>query len=42
MRFLPTWDATLLVHELHPFEKLDGATQRELRAQADRLAEFHA
>lgn len=86
VRFLPTWDATLLVHarrarilpeqhrpkifhvrnphsdavflvdgavagtwkhrdakvELHPFEKLDGATLRELRAQADRLADFHA
>ncbi|HVF80075.1 MAG TPA: winged helix DNA-binding domain-containing protein [Solirubrobacteraceae bacterium] len=86
VRFLPTWDATLLVHarrarilpeehrakifhvrnphsdavflvdgavagtwkyreaeiELHPFEKLDAATQRELRAQADRLAEFYA
>jgi winged helix DNA-binding protein len=86
IRFLPTWDATLLVHarragilpeqhrpkifdvrnphssavflvdgavagtwkyrdgkvELAPFEPLDRATQRELRAQADRLAEFHA
>ena len=86
VRFLPTWDATLLVHarrarilpeehrakifhvrnphsdavflvegvvagtgkhrdakiELHPFEKLDAATLRELRARADRLAEFHA
>jgi hypothetical protein len=86
VRFLPTWDATLLVHarrarilpeahrpkifhvrnphsaavflvdgavagtwkhrnatiELHPFEKLDGATQRELREHADRLADFHA
>ncbi len=86
VRFLPTWDATLLVHarrarilpeehrpkifhlrnphsaavflvdgavagtwkyrnatiELHPFEKLDGATQRELRERADRLADFHA
>jgi hypothetical protein len=86
VRFLPTWDATLLVHarrarilpeqhrakifhvrnphsdavflvdgavagtwkrrdgniELHPFETLDRATQRELRAGADRLAAFHA
>jgi hypothetical protein len=86
IRFLPTWDATLLVHarrarilpeehrarifhvrnphsdavflvdgavagtwkyrdrriELNAFEKLDGATQRELRAAADRLAAFHA
>jgi hypothetical protein len=86
VRFLPTWDATLLVHarrarilpeqhrpkifhvrnphsdatflvdgavagtwkhrdgkiELHPFHKLDRATQRELRAEADRLATFHA
>jgi hypothetical protein len=86
VRFLPTWDATLLVHarrarilpeehrpkifhvrnphsdavflvdgavagtwkhrdakiELHPFERLDGATQRDLRAHADRLADFHA
>jgi hypothetical protein len=86
VRFLPTWDATLLVHarrarilpeehrpkifhvrnphsdavflvdgavagtwrhrdgavELQPFHPLDGATRRELRAQADRLAEFHA
>ena len=88
VRFLPTWDATLLVHarrarilpeehrpkifhvrnphsdavflvdgavagtwkyrdrdkaiELHPFEKLDAATQRELREHADRLAAFHA
>jgi CRP-like cAMP-binding protein len=86
VRFLPTWDATLLVHarrarilpeehrpkifhvrnphseptflvdgavagtwkhrdgtiELHPFGKLDGATRRELRAEADRLATFHA
>jgi len=85
VRFLPTWDATLLVHarrarilpeehrpkifhvrnphsnsvflvdgavagtwkyrdgriELEPFEPLDRATQRELRAQADRLADFH-
>jgi CRP-like cAMP-binding protein len=86
VRFLPTWDATLLVHarrarilaeehrpkifhvrnphseatflvdgtvagtwkhrdgkiELSPFHKLDRATQRELRAEADRLATFHA
>ena len=85
VRFLPTWDATLLVHaqrarilpeehrpkifhvrnphsdavflvdgavagtwkyreakiEPHPFEKLDGATRRELRGQADRLADLH-
>ena len=86
VRFLPTWDATLLVHarrarilpeehrpkifhvrnphsdavflvdgavagtwkyrdgriELQPFEPLDRAMQRELRAQADGLAAFHA
>ena len=86
VRFLPTWDATLLVHarrarilpeehrakifhvrnpqstptflvdgavagtwkhrdgriELEPFERLDAATRRELRAEADRLAAFHA
>jgi hypothetical protein len=86
VRFLPTWDATLLVHarrarilpeehrpkifhvrnphsdavflvdgavagtwryrdariELQPLEKLDRAVQRELRAEADRLADFHA
>ena len=86
VRFLPTWDATLLVHarrarilpeehrakifhvrnphseatflvdgavagtwkardgkiELHPFGTLDGATRRELRAESDRLAAFHA
>jgi hypothetical protein len=86
VRFLPTWDATLLVHarrarilpeehrakifhvrnphseatflvdgavagtwrhrdgriELHPFGALDGATRRALRAEADRLAAFHA
>ncbi len=86
VRFLPTWDATLLVHarrarilpeehrarifhvrnphseatflvdgavagtwklrdgkiELHPFGALDGAARRELRAEADRLAAFHA
>ena len=86
VRFLPTWDSTLLVHarrarilpeehrakifhvrnphsdavflvdgavagtwkhragkvDLHPFEKLDAATKRELREQADRLAAFHA
>jgi hypothetical protein len=85
IRFLPTWDATLLVHarrtgilpeqhrprifhvrnphssavflidgsvagtwrhrdggvELQPFEPLDRATQRDLREQADRLADFH-
>ena len=86
VRYLPTWDATLLVHarrarilpeehrpkifhvrkphstptflvdgavagtwrygagtiELEPFAPLDRATQRELRAEADRLAAFHA
>jgi hypothetical protein len=86
VRFLPTWDATLLVHarrarilpeehrakifhvrnphsdavflvdgavagtwkhqdgkiDLHPFEKLDAATKRELREQGDRLSAFHA
>ena len=86
VRFLPTWDATLLVHarragilpeehrpkifhvrnphsdavflvdgavagtwklrdgnvELCAFGKLDGATKRALRAEADRLAAFHA
>jgi len=86
IRFLPTWDATLLVHarragilpeqhrpkifhvrnphssavflvdgavagtwkhrdgqvELEPFEPLARATRHELRAQADRLAAFHA
>jgi hypothetical protein len=86
VRFLPTWDATLLVHarrarilpeehrpkifhvrnphsdavflvdgavagtwkyrdgriELLQFEPLDRATQRELRAEADRLEDFHA
>ena len=86
VRFLPTWDATLLVHarrarilpeehrpkifhvrnphsdavflvdgavagtwkhrdgqiELQPFVALDRAGQRELRAEADRLAAFHA
>jgi hypothetical protein len=86
VRFLPTWDATLLVHarrsgilpEEHrpkvfnartpqsvptflvdgrvagtwsyekgkiktkPFGKLDAAAKRELRAEADRLAELHA
>jgi hypothetical protein len=86
VRFLPTWDATLLVHarrarilpeehrpkifhvrnphseavflvdgavagtwkyrdgklDLQPFGRLDRATQRELRAAADRLAAFHA
>ena len=86
VRFLPTWDATLLVHarrarilpeehrpkifhvrnphsdavflldgavagtwrhrggriELQPFGRLDAAVQRELRAEADRLAAFHA
>jgi hypothetical protein len=85
-RFLPTWDATLLVHarrtgvlpeehraaifsprrphsfptflvdgrvagtwryedgaiRLDPFGRLDAATRRELRQEADRLAEFHA
>jgi hypothetical protein len=85
-RFLPTWDATLLVHarrtgllseehrrriftvrtphsfptflvdgrvagtwryedgaiRLDPFGPLDAATRRELRQEADRLAEFHA
>jgi hypothetical protein len=85
-RFLPTWDATLLVHarrtgvlpeehrprifssrnphsfptflvdglvagtwrfdkgaiRLEPFGPLDAATRRELRPEADRLAEFHA
>lgn len=85
VRFLPTWDATLLVHarrarilpeehrpkifhvrnphsdpvflvdgavagtwkyrdamiELNAFEPLDGATTRELRAEADRLRAFH-
>jgi hypothetical protein len=85
-RFLPTWDATLLVHArrtgilpeehrpkifstrnphslptflvdgrvagtwryedgrvaIEPFERLDAATRRELRREADRLAEFHA
>jgi hypothetical protein len=85
VRFLPTWDSTLLVHarrarilpeehrakifhvrnphsdavflvdgavagtwkhrdgkiELHPLEKLDAATKRELREQGDRLAAFH-
>ena len=84
-RFLPTWDATLLVHarrtgllpeehrpklfsvrnpqsspsflvdgrvaglwrhangriELDPFARLDRATQRALREEADRLAAFH-
>jgi hypothetical protein len=86
VRFLPTWDATLLVHarrarilpeqhrarifgvrnphslptflvdgavagtwrhrdgeiELEPFERLDASTMRELRAEAERLAAFHA
>ena len=86
VRFLPTWDASLLVHarrtqilpEKHrskifgiktpqstptflvdgrvsgtwryekgklttkPFGRLDAATKRELKAEADRLAEFHA
>jgi winged helix DNA-binding protein len=86
VRFLPTWDATLLVHArragilaeehrprifsarnphsvrtflvdgavagiwrpesgrvaLEPFGRLDGATRRALREEADRLAEFHA
>jgi len=86
VRFLPTWDATLLVHarrarilpeehrpkifhvrnphsdavflvdgavagtwkfrdgqvELRAFGKLDGATKRELRGEADRLCAFHA
>ena len=85
-RFLPTWDATLLVHarragilpeehrpkifssrnphsfptflvdgsvagtwrheqgtiRLDPFGRLDPATRRELRLEADRLAEFYA
>src|SRR5215212_1782418 len=85
-RFLPTWDATLLVHarrtevlpeehrprifhtktpqsvptflvdgavagtwrheggriELSPFGRLDAATRRELEAEAERLAAFHA
>ena len=85
-RFLPTWDATLLVHarrtgvlpeqhrprifssrnphsfptflvdgrvagtwryeggavRLEPFARLDAATRRELKQEADRLAEFHA
>jgi hypothetical protein len=86
VRFLPTWDATLLAHarrtgilpeehrpklfhvhnprsespflvdgavagtwrfrdgaiELEPFGRLDAAAKRELRAEADRLAAFHA
>jgi hypothetical protein len=86
VRFLPTWDATLLVHarrtgvlpeehrprvftarnphsvptflvdgavagtwrhecgriDLKPFARLDGATLRALREEADRLAELHA
>ena len=86
VRFLPTWDAVLLVHarrtqvlperfrqlifstktpqsfstflvdgavagtwkhvdgrvELHPFERLDRSTTRELREEADRLAALHA
>jgi hypothetical protein len=86
VRFLPTWDATLLVHarralilpeeyrprifnvrnphslatflvdgavagtwrhaaggiELEPFARLDGATQRALREEAERLAALHA
>jgi hypothetical protein len=86
VRFLPTWDAALLVHarrtgilpeeyrprvfsvktpqsvptflvdgsvagswryergriELDPFRKLDSATLRELRDEAERLAAFHA
>jgi hypothetical protein len=85
-RFLPTWDATLLVHarrtgilpekhrpkifssknpqsmptflvggrvagswryergkvKLEPFERLDDAAKRELRVEADRLAELHS
>jgi len=28
--------------ELEPFHKLDAATKRDLKAEADRLAEFHA
>jgi hypothetical protein len=86
VRFLPTWDATLLAHArrtgilpeefrprvfstktphsvqtflvdgavagtwkyergrilLEPFARLDPATSRELREEADRLADFHA
>jgi hypothetical protein len=86
VRFLPTWDATLLVHArrtgilpeehrpriftsknphslptflvdgavagtwryekgriaLEPFGRLDRGTERELREEAERLAEFHA
>ncbi|MGH2452852.1 MAG: winged helix DNA-binding domain-containing protein [bacterium] len=86
VRFLPTWDATLLVHarrtgvlpekyrprvfttktphsvatflvdgkvagiwryergevRLEPFDRLDRSTLRELREEAERLAEFHA
>ena len=86
VRFLPTWDATLLVHarrtgilpeeyrprvfnvknpqslptflvdgavagawrheagriQLEPFRRLDGATLRALREEADRLGDFHA
>ena len=85
VRFLPTWDATLLVHarrtgilpeehrskvfstktpqsvptflvdgavagtwrhedgriDLRPFGRLDGATRRQLREEADRLADLH-
>jgi winged helix DNA-binding protein len=86
VRFLPTWDATLLVHarrtgilperyrplifntkaphsfptflvdgsvagtwryekgrvQLEPFEQLDRATRKEIREEAERLAEFHS
>ena len=28
--------------QVDPFERLDAATRRELDAEADRLAEFHA
>jgi len=86
VRFLPTWDASLLAHargtgilpeehrprifntktpqsmatflidgrvagswryekgkiELDPFERLDASTKKQLKAEADRLAAFHA
>lgn len=37
-----TWRHRDAKIELNPFEKLDAATQRELRDEADRLAEFQA
>jgi len=45
VRFLPTFDATLLAHArraLQPFRRLDAADRRAVEEEGERLATFHS